>query len=74
MIGYNSLLSCNCKPNDVKNIQNTKFVGEVVQSWCNIKYISPVRITMSILWNKSDIRENGKIMFVNFAFKKKVCQ
>ncbi|KAJ8044592.1 LINE-1 retrotransposable element ORF2 protein [Holothuria leucospilota] len=61
--GYDFLFKCNCKPNDVKNIRNT-FVREIAQSWCNISYVSPKdNYGSQILWNNSDIRMNGEVIF-----------
>ena len=61
--GYTFLFNCNCKPVEVEKIENV-FIKEVVQAWCNISYSCPKdNYGMQILWNNSNIRINGNVVF-----------
>lgn len=70
--GYEFLFQCNCKPDEVNYLRNS-FLREVVQAWCEISYVPPKEnYGIQIVWNTSDIRINGKVVFYKFLFDKNV--
>ncbi|KAJ8019795.1 LINE-1 retrotransposable element ORF2 protein [Holothuria leucospilota] len=68
--GKKYFFNCNCSPCDVRSIGNN-FVRQVMEAWCRASFTTP-RGDFGIqhIWNNSNIRVTGKIVFYSRLFGK----
>ena len=62
-IGGNFVFSCNCNYKDVHKMIKNKFLQNVLEAWCRLNYNETSPILHQIIWNNSNIKNNGVPLF-----------